>query len=122
MTTTPTTLKGETMKITRKITGKPSNSKSPGGTHHIEISGKSFATTSELRGTGWGVCEIDETEATLQVAATFMAGKRGKKERIVDEAKVIVTGDESDVVELAAEYTSSQALRVEFRGVRRRAE
>lgn len=106
-------------KVTRKITAKPSNSKSPGGTHHIEMSGKSFSTTAELRGSGWGVCEIDAGEATLQVAATFMVGKRGKKERIVDEAKVIVTGDESDVVELAAEYISSQALRVEFRGVKR---
>jgi hypothetical protein len=111
--------RGKTMKtVTRKITHKPSNSKSPGGTHHVTISGQKFATTAELRGTGWGVCEIDADEATLQVAATFMVGKRGKSQRIVNEVNVIVTGNASDVVELAAEYTDYQALRVEFRGVK----
>jgi len=105
------------MKVTRKITAKPSNSKSPGGTHHIEISDQRFAASPEQRGTGWATAEVDSDEATIEVGATFAAGKRGKKERITDTAKVRVTGDEADVVELAAEYTSSQALRVEFRGV-----
>jgi hypothetical protein len=107
------------MQVTRKITAKPSNSKSPGSSHHIEISGQRFEATVDQRGTGWATAEIDAQKATLQVAATFCVGKRGKTERCVAEAGVVVTGDESDVVELAAEYTSSQALRVEFRGVAR---
>lgn len=107
------------MIVTRKVLAKPSNSKSPGGTHHIEISGKRFEATAEQRGTGWATAEVEAETATIEVAATFLVGKGGKKERIKDTAEVRVTGDESDVVTLAAEYTSSQALRVEFRGVKR---
>lgn len=103
--------------VTRKIAVKPSNSKSPGCTHHIEVSGQSFATTAALRGSGWGQAETNEDVVTLQVAATFMVGKRGKKERIVASQKVRVTGNQDDLITLAAEYTSSQSLVVEFRGV-----
>lgn len=106
--------------VTRKIVSKPSNSKSPGGTHHIEIAtdrSHSFATTAELRGTGWGQCDIDADEAVIEVAATYLVGKGGKKERVKTIRKVRVTGNQDDTITLAAEYTSSQSLVVEFRGV-----
>lgn len=103
--------------VTRKIVSKPSNSKSPGGTHHIDIDGKPFETNSELRGTGWGAADVHSDEAVIEVAATYMVGKRGKKERVKTTQKVRVTGNQDDVITLAAEYTSSQSLVVEFRGV-----
>jgi len=106
------------MQITRKVIAKPSNSKSPGATHHIEVSGKSFAASSEQRGSGWATATVDSESVRLQVAATYLVGKQGKKERIVAEAEVIVTGNDSDSVTLASEYCSGQALVVEFRGVR----
>ena len=107
------------MQVTRKIVAKPSNSKSPGGSHHIELSGQRFACTAEQRGTGWATANIDADEATLEIGATYIAGKRRRQERITDIARVRLTGDDSDVVTLAAEYTSSQSFRVEFRGVKR---
>ncbi len=106
------------MLVTRKILAKPSNSKSPGGTHHISISDTNFACTREQRGTGWATAELDDETATIEVAATFLVGKAGKKERISTVAAVLVTGDEGDTITLAAEYTSSQSLVVEFRGVK----
>lgn len=108
--------------VTRKVLSKPSNSKSPGSTHHIEIGGQRFECTAEQRGTGWASASVDDDTATIEVAATFAVGKAGKKERIRTTQKVRVTGDQSDVITLAAEYTSGQALRVEFRGVKDLAE
>lgn len=104
--------------VTRKILSKPSNSKSPGSTHHISIGGKAFACTAEQRGSGWATANVDDDVVEIEVAATFMVGKGGKKERISTRQKVRVTGDQSDCITLAAEYTSSQSLRVEFRGVK----
>ena len=77
--------------VTRKVISKPSNSKSPGATHHIEISGKTFAAAAEQRGSGWATAIVDGETARLQVAATYLVGKQGRKERIVAEADVIVT-------------------------------
>ena len=107
------------MIVTRKITRTPSNSKSPGGTHHIEISGRKFSASPEQRGSGWATAEIDSNAAVIEIGATYLVGKRCKKERITDVASVIVTGNESDVVTLSAAYTSSQAFEAEFRGVKR---
>ena len=104
--------------VTRKVISKPSNSKSPGATHHIEISGKTFAAAAEQRGSGWATAIVDGETARLQVAATYLVGKQGRKERIVAEADVIVTGDDNDTLILASEYCSGQALVVEFRGVK----
>lgn len=104
--------------VTRKIVAKPSNSKSPGGSHHVGIGSIRFEATKEQRGSGWATAEVADDAATIEVAATYMVGKMGKKERISTKADVVVTGDEADVVTLAAEYTSSQSLVVEFRGVR----
>lgn len=105
------------MNVIRKITRTPNNSKSPGGTHHIEISGQKFVCSPEQRGSGWATAEIDTPTATIEIGATYLVGKRGKRERITDSATVAVTGDEADVVTLSAAYTSSQAFEVEFRGV-----
>ena len=105
--------------VTRKIVDKPSNSKSPGGTHHVEISGLTFSCTADQRGTGWATAEIDSETATIEIAATFRVGKAGKTERVIDTADVYVTGDQDDTVILCADYTSSQSLRVEFCGVQK---
>ena len=104
--------------VTRKTISKPNNSKSPGGSHHVSIDSARFAATKEQRGSGWATAEVAVDSATIEVAATYMVGKMGKKERISTKADVIVTGDESDTLTLAAEYTSSQSLVVEFRGVK----
>lgn len=102
------------MKVTRKVIACPSNSKSPGQTHHVDISGERFS--SDGLGTGVGCAEVPVGEATLNVAAGFYTGRRRMLERKTASVKVLVTGQESDTLVVAVSL--SQRFAVQFWGVR----
>ena len=99
------------MTVWRKIVQKPSNSKSPGATQHIDIDDQRFV--SDGQGTGIGSVETDAIAATLHVAATFNSG--GKQIRRAASVPVIVTGDRADTVTVTVRL--AQAFSVQFWGV-----
>lgn len=111
-----TNMERTTMIVTRKVIETPSNSKSPGSSHHIDISGVRFLATAEQRGTGFASAEIAEGEQTINLSASFFTGKAKRLERRSATVKVIVTGDQSDSVTITVEL--AQRYTVQFLGVR----
>lgn len=104
------------MIVTRKAIETPSNSKSPGSSHHVDISTIRFAATAEQRGTGIASADVPEGEATISVSASFFTGKAKRLERRSAEVNVIVTGDPADTVTVSVEL--AQRYTVQFWGVR----
>ena len=108
MTTTTT--------VTRKVIETPSNSKSPGASHHVDINTLRFVATPEDRGTGIARCDVPAGPAILHVSANFMTGKNRRTERRSQSVDVVVTGDQADTVTVTVEL--AQRYTVQFWGVR----
>lgn len=114
--------------VTRKIIVKPSNSKSPGPSHHLSIrslssasvEGDKFYARPEQRGTGLASADVPEGPAEVTLGADYIVGKGGSRprtERSTSKLRVIVTGYVTDtcLVELTDQ---SQRYAVEIIGAR----
>lgn len=110
------------MIVTRKAIEIPSNSKSPGASHHVDIKSPGaidslrFAAAPEDRGSGIARCEVAAGPATINVSANFFTGKARRLERRSKSVPVIVTGDQADTVTVTVEL--AQRYTVQFWGVR----
>ena len=106
--------------VTRAIVREPSNSKCPGGTRHVSITGADGRLlkfeAGALRGTGLASATLPAGNATIKMGGSFSRAS-GRMDRVAVEIPVIVTGDESDSVTGIVDG-GSQKIEIRFTGAR----
>jgi len=106
------------MIVTRKVIETPSNSKSPGASHHVDIQTVRFAATAEQRGTGVASADVPAGQAKISISGSYYTGQGARRRSVRQEVvtDVVVTGEQADTVTVTVDL--GQRYTIQFWGVR----